>query len=76
MPDAGQLTVTATVESWNGEKSFDFTGTFDGGVFVTGETPTTACCPPAPIPEVEYAADLETRKQIETQLAEQAAKEK
>lgn len=68
--------VTATVESWNGEKSFDFTGTFDGGVFVTGETPTTACCPPAPIPEVEYAADLETRKQIETQLAEQAAKEK
>ncbi len=74
--DAFKAEVTATVESWSKDKSFDFNGAFEGGVFVTGPAPTTACCPPAPIPEAEYAADLETRKEIEAQLAEQAAKEK
>lgn len=72
--EAFKEAVSATVESWKSDKTLDFTGKFDGGVFVTGETPMTACCPPAPIPEAEYAADLEARKEVEAKVAELEAK--
>ncbi len=57
------------VEGWTNGKQLTLTGTFKGGLFETKEELPAMCCPPAPISDEDYAADMELKKTLEAELA-------
>jgi tetratricopeptide (TPR) repeat protein len=57
------------VEGWANGKQLTLTGTFKGGVFETKEELPAMCCPPPPISDEDYAADLELKKTLEAEIA-------
>ena len=57
------------VTSWKPGSTLMLTGTFQGGLFETKAELPMNCCPPPPITDEEYAADLELRATLETEIA-------
>jgi hypothetical protein len=61
--------IAEVVEGWKPGKQLTLTGIFRGGLFETKEELPAMCCPPPPISDEDYAADMELKKTLEAEIA-------